>query len=346
MIKVGIIGASGYTGGELIRILTQHPMVEIGAITSRTHEGKKLEEIFPSFTGWDGPVFSGSDSPEGVAGCELVFLAVPHSVAAQLAPPLLDKGQKVIDLGADFRFRDYRTYEKWYKLEHGQPELTKNAVYGLPEIYRNQIREATVIGNPGCYPTSAILGIYPALKNGLIDPANIIIDSKSGVSGAGRKAELPNLYSELFGNFKAYGVASHRHTPEIEQELSSINGQEITVSFTPHLLPVSRGILSTIHLKLTQKMTTAQVTEIYSTIYKGEPFVKVIPEPSLPDLKGVTGTNCCHIGVRVDERTGSLIVVSVIDNMVKGASGQAVQNMNLMSGFPESMGLGQWPVYP
>jgi N-acetyl-gamma-glutamyl-phosphate reductase len=346
MLKVGIIGASGYTGGELIRILTQHPMVEIAAITSRTHEGKKLEEVFPSFVGWDGPVFSGSDSPEGVAGCDLVFLAVPHSVAIQLAPPLLAKGQKVIDLGADFRFRNYQTYEKWYKLEHSQPDLTKNAVYGLPEIYRNQIREAKVIGNPGCYPTSAILGIYPALKNGLIDPVSIIIDSKSGVSGAGRKAEVAYLYPELFGNFKAYGIPSHRHTPEIEQELENIYGGEITVSFTPHLLPVARGILSTIHLKLKQKMTTAQVTDIYSNIYKGEPFVKVIPEPALPDLKGVIGTNCCHIGLRVDERTGSLIVVSVIDNMVKGASGQAVQNMNLMSDFPETMGLSQWPVYP
>lgn len=346
MLKVGIIGASGYTGGELIRLLSQHPMVEIAAITSRSNEGKKLEEVFPSFIGWDGPVFSGSDSPEGVAGCDLVFLAVPHSVAIQLAPPLIAKGQKIIDLGADFRFRDYRTYEKWYKQEHAQPELAKNAVYGLPEIYRNQIREAKLIGNPGCYPTSNILGIYPALKNGLIDPANIVIDSKSGVSGAGRKAELPYIYPELFGNFKAYGIANHRHTPEIEQELSNISGQEITVSFTPHLLPIARGILSTIHLKLKQKMTTAQVTEVFASVYKGEPFIKIIPEPVLPDIKGVAGTNYCHIGVRVDERTNSLIIVSVIDNMVKGASGQAIQNMNLMSGFPETMGLTQWTVYP
>lgn len=346
MLKVGIIGATGYTGGELIRILTQHPKVEIAAITSRTHEGKKLEEVFPSFTGWDGPVFSGSDSPDGVAGCDLVFLAVPHSVAIELAPPLLARGQKIIDLGADFRFRNHLTYQKWYKLEHTQPELTQSAVYGLPEIYRNQIREAKVVGNPGCYPTSAILGIYPALKNALIDPAHIIIDSKSGVSGAGRKAGLDKIYPELFGNFKAYGIPGHRHTPEIEQELSNIHGGEITVSFSPHLLPVSRGILSTIHLKLKQKMTTAEVIENYSNTYKGEPFVKVFPETVLPDLKGVAGTNSCHIGIRVDERTGSLIVVSVIDNMVKGASGQAVQNMNLMSGFPETMGLTQWAVYP
>lgn len=346
MLKVGIIGATGYTGGELIRILTNHPNAEIAAITSRTHAGKKLEEVFPSFTGWDGPLFSGSDSPEGVAGCELVFLAVPHSVAIELAPPLLARSQKIIDLGADFRFRDHLIYQKWYKLEHTQPELTKSAVYGLPEIYRNQIREAKMVGNPGCYPTSAILGIYPALKNNLIDPAHIIIDSKSGVSGAGRKAELDKIYPELFGNFKAYGIPSHRHTPEIEQELSNIHGGEIAVSFTPHLLPVSRGILSTIHLKLKQKMATREVIEVYSDIYKGEPFVKVFPETALPDLKGVVGTNSCHIGLRVDERTGSLIVVSVIDNMVKGASGQAVQNMNLMSGFPESMGLAQWAVYP
>lgn len=346
MLKVGIIGASGYTGGELIRILSHHPQVEITAITSRTHAGKKLSDVFPGFIGWDGPVFSGSDSPEGVAECALVFLAVPHGVAFQLVPELLAQGRRVIDLGADFRFRDYKTYESWYKLEHNQPELTKNAVYGLPELYRNQIREARVVGNPGCYPTSAILGIYPALKNGLIDPASIIIDSKSGVSGAGRKVEPGYLFPELFGNCKAYGLPGHRHTPEIEQELTKINGQEITVSFTPHLLPVARGILSTIHLKLKQKMTTARVTEIYANTYRGESFVKVVPEPVLPDLKGVVGTNCCQLGLRVDERTGSLIVVSVIDNMVKGASGQAVQNMNLMFDFPETTGLMQWPVFP
>ncbi len=346
MLKVGIIGASGYTGGELVRILSQHPKMEIAALTSRTHAGKKLEEIFPSFTGWDGPVFSGTDSPEGVQGCDLVFLAVPHGVAMKLAPALLAKGQKVIDLGADFRFRERLVYEKWYKLEHSEPDLSKKAVYGLPEIYRNQIREAKLVGNPGCYPTSAILGIYPALKQDIIDTNIVIIDSKSGVSGAGRKAEIGYNYPELFGNFKAYGIAGHRHTPEIEQELSGICGTDITVSFTPHLLPVARGILSTIHLKLKQKLTTAEVTGIYANTYQGEPFIKVVPEPVLPDLKGVVGTNYCHIGARVDERSGSLIVVSVIDNMVKGASGQAVQNMNLMFDFPETMGLIQWPVFP
>lgn len=346
MLKVGIIGASGYTGGELIRILAHHPQVEITAITSRSHEGKKLEEVFPSFVGWEGPLFTGSDSPEGVQGCDLVFLAVPHGVAMKLAPALISGGQKVIDLGADFRFRNPKVYENWYKLEHGEPKLTQTAVYGLPEIYRQQIREANLVGNPGCYPTSAILGIYPALKQGIVDPEMIIIDSKSGVSGAGRKAELNNLFPELFGNFKAYGLVSHRHTPEIEQELTRIIGSEVKVSFTPHLLPISRGILSTIHLKLSKTITTKQVNDSYVQFYKGEPFVKIFQEASLPELKGVVGTNCCHIGLRVDERTGSLIIISVIDNMVKGASGQAVQNMNLMFNLPESMGLMQWPVFP
>ncbi|MGE5581846.1 MAG: N-acetyl-gamma-glutamyl-phosphate reductase [Bacillota bacterium] len=346
MVKIGIIGATGYAGGELIRILSQHPEAEITAITSRTNEGKKLEEIFYSFTGWNGPAFTGSDSPEAVKGCDLVFMAVPHGVAMEIVPPLLKNGQRVIDFGADFRFRDYQVFEAWYKHKHCEPELTKTAVYGLPELYRKEIRNAAVIGNPGCYPTSVILGIYPLLKKGLIDPARIIIDSKSGVSGAGRKAELGYHYPELFGNFKAYGVAGHRHTPEIEQELSRIAGSEIRVSFTPHLLPVSRGILSTLHLSLAKRMTTAEVEAVFVETYQGEPFIKIIKEPSLPELKGVIGTNCCHIGVRVDERTNQLIVVTVIDNMVKGASGQAVQNMNLMCNFPETMGLVQWPIYP
>ncbi|MCL6589112.1 MAG: N-acetyl-gamma-glutamyl-phosphate reductase [Firmicutes bacterium] len=346
MIKVGIIGASGYTGSELIRILARHPQAEITAITSRTHEGKRLEEVFPSFAGWDGPVFSGSDTPESVRGCNVVFLAVPHGVAMKLTPALLAAKQKVIDLGADFRFRDPAIFETWYKHPHSEPELTRQAVYGLPELYRKELREATVVGNPGCYPTSAILGIYPALKEGLIDPAQIIIDSKSGISGAGRKAELSNLYPEMFGNFKAYGVTGHRHTPEMEQELSRIANREIKISFTPHLLPIARGILTTIHLKLTKSVTTAEVEAIYDNAYQRESFVKILKEPVLPEIKSVAGTNCCHIAVRVDERTRQLKVISVIDNMIKGASGQAVQNMNLMFDLPEAMGLAGWPIYP
>ncbi|NLY75538.1 MAG: N-acetyl-gamma-glutamyl-phosphate reductase [Firmicutes bacterium] len=346
MIKVGIIGASGYTGSELLRILAQHPEAEVTAITSRTYEGRKLEEVYGGFTGWNGPVFNGSDSIDAVAGCDVVFLAMPHGVAINLVPSLLEKGQKVIDLGADFRFRDAQIYESWYKLQHTQRELTKNAVYGLPEIYRKQIRQAMLVGNPGCYPTSIILAIYPLLKAGLADPDRIIIDSKSGVSGAGRKADLAYNFPELFGNFKAYGLAGHRHTPEIEQELSLAAGKAVKATFSPHLLPVARGILSTIYLNLTKEITTEEVEEILTRSYQGEPFVKIIKEPRLPELKWVAGTNCCHIGVRVDRRTNQLIVVSVIDNMVKGAAGQAIQNMNLMCDLPETMGLQQWPVYP
>lgn len=346
MVKIGIIGATGYTGGELIRILAGHPEVEVTAITSRSNEGKKLEDVYPNFLGWNGPTFSGSDSPEAVAGCDLVFLAVPHGVAMNIAPALLEKGQKVIDLGTDFRFRDYQIFETWYKHEHCQPELTKNAVYGLPEIYRKEIRNATVIGNPGCYPTSVILGCYPFLKAGVIDSSQIIIDSKSGVSGAGRKAEFSYSYPEMFGNFKAYGTPVHRHTPEIEQEISLLAGVEVRVSFTPHLLPVSRGILSTLHLKLTQNITTEEAEALIAETYQGEPFIKLMKTPNLPELKGVVGTNYCHLGVRVDPRTHQMIVISVIDNMVKGAAGQAIQNMNLMCNLPETMGLVNWPVYP
>lgn len=257
MIKVGIIGASGYTGGELIRILAQHPKAEVTAITSRTHEGKKLEEVFANFNGWNGPLFGGSDAPEAVEDCDVVFLAVPHGVAMKLAPPILAKGQKVIDLGADFRFRDPEVFEAWYKHPHAEPELTREAVYGLPELYRKEIRNARIVGNPGCYPTSVILGLYPLLKAGVIDSNRIIIDSKSGVSGAGRKAEQSYSFSELFGSFKAYSVPVHRHTPEIEQELGKIAGIDLTVSFTPHLLPLTRGILSTLHLSLTKPLNNA-----------------------------------------------------------------------------------------
>lgn len=346
MIKVGIIGATGYTGGELIRVLALHPEAEITAITSRTNEGKKLEDVYYNFTGWNGPVFTGSDSSEAVAGCDVVFLAVPHGAAMELAPILIKNGQKVIDFGADFRFRDDNTYEKWYKHKHSQAELTKKAIYGLPELYRKEIRKAQIVGNPGCYPTSVILALCPLIKKEIINLSPIIIDSKSGVSGAGRKAEIGYNFPELFGNFKAYGVAGHRHTPEIEQELSVIAGSEVKVSFTPHLLPVSRGILSTLHLTLAKSINTAEVEEVLMEAYQGEPFIKIIREPLLPELKGVVGTNCCHIAARVDTRTNQLIVVSVIDNMVKGAAGQAVQNMNLMCDLPETMGLVQWPIYP
>jgi N-acetyl-gamma-glutamyl-phosphate reductase len=346
MIKAGIIGASGYTGSELVRILAGHPQVEVVAITSRSHESKKLEELFPAFTGWDGPLFTGSDSPEAVVDCDVVFLAVPHGVAMELAPALLQQGKKVIDLGADFRFRDPAVFETWYKHKHSAPELTQKAIYGLPELYRTEIYGAALVGNPGCYPTSVILPLCPLLREGIIDPNRIIIDSKSGVSGAGRKAEIGYIFPELFGNFKAYGIAGHRHTPEIEQELSAIAGTEIKVSFTPHLLPVARGILTTLHLELSKQITTAEVEIILNEAYQKEPFVKILSGGALPELKNVTGTNLCQIAARVDGRTNQLIVISVIDNMVKGAAGQAVQNMNLMCNLPEAMGLESWPICP
>lgn len=349
MLKVAIVGASGYTGVELIRLLSNHPEVEITAVTSEQSAGKNITSIFPSLTG----VFERSLEPLSIdniaSKADLIFTALPHQKAMEVVPHFLKAGKKVIDLSADFRIKDAAIYGAWYE-EHKAPELLKEAVYGLPELHREEIKDARLVANPGCYPTSAILALAPLLKNGLIDNSSIVIDSKSGVSGAGRSATRDTHFPEVNEGFKAYKVAEHRHTPEIEQELSVIADASITVSFTSHLLPVNRGILSTIYASLISQesgvRSQEELDDLYDEFYKDKQFVRVYPSGSFPNINNVKGSNFCDIGVKLDKRTNRVIIVSAIDNLVKGASGQAVQNMNIMYGFPENTALKGLPVFP
>ena len=345
MIKAAIYGASGYTGQELMRLLLRHPQVEVAAVTSRQYKGLPLSRVFPGFTGLTELVFA-DYSPEEAAGlCDVVFLALPHSVSMKAAPVFHEARKKVIDLSADFRIRDVKTYEKWYG-SHSSPGLLGKAVYGLPELYRAEIAGSTLVANPGCYPTSVILGLAPLLKREYIDHTSIIVDSKSGVSGAGREPQTGTLFCEVAEGFKAYNVGCHRHTPEMEQELSRLAGKDITISFTPHLLPASRGILSTIYASLEKEATTTGLLKIYQDFYQGEKFVTVYDEGLLPNISSVRGTNSCHIGLYADGRTKRVIIISAIDNLVKGGAGQAIQNMNIMCGFPEDTGLNMMPLFP
>ncbi|OAT80317.1 N-acetyl-gamma-glutamyl-phosphate reductase [Desulfotomaculum copahuensis] len=346
MIKAGVIGATGYAGAELVRLLSGHPEVELSGLTSRNYAGRPFWEVYPHLYKYVDPVCAEQDVPALVAQSDVVFTALPHGHAMAVAKETLAQGKALIDLGADFRFRDAATYESWYKVEHTARELIARAVYGLPEIHREEIKVARLVGNPGCYPTSAILGLAPLLKEGWLEPDSIIIDSKSGVSGAGRGLSLNTHYCEVNESIKAYGVAGHRHTPEIEQELSALAGRQLTVSFTPHLTPMLRGILSTIYGRLTRPLSGGQAHALYRDFYAGERFVRVLPPGMLPATKAVAGSNHCDLGVVVDGRTGRVVVVSAIDNLIKGAAGQAVQNMNIMSGLPEDTGLCGPGVYP
>ncbi len=345
MLKVAVVGASGYTGVELLRILIGHPQVEICCLTSRQHEGLPIDQVFPSLSGF----LSLTCEPLAVAAIaervDLVFTALPHKSAMEVVPAFLAAGCKVIDLSADYRLKDRQSYEHWYQ-PHSSPELIAEAVYGLPELAREQLVDARLIANPGCYPTSVVLALAPLLEQGLIDTESLIIDSKSGVSGAGRSVKLGSLFCETNEAFKAYAVGSHRHTPEIEQELSLLAGKAVTVNFTPHLLPVNRGILSTIYADLTQRSEVAGLLELYRARYAGEPFIRIMPGDALPNVNQLSGTNFCNIGLVVDQRTGRVVVVAAIDNLVKGAAGQAVQNMNVVCGFQETMGLGMVPIFP
>ena len=346
MLKVAVVGASGYTGVELIRILLGHPEVEICCLTSRQHEGLPIDQVFPTLSGFCKLLCEPLDVPAIAERADLVFTALPHKSAMEVVPDFLAAGCKVIDLSADYRLKDKQVYEHWYQ-EHSSPDLLAEAVYGLPELYREGIRNAQLIANPGCYPTSAILALAPLLSRRLIEPTGLIIDSKSGTSGAGRGAKQGSLFCEVNEGFKAYGVGSHRHTPEIEQELAVLSGvRDVAVNFTPHLLPVNRGILSTCYARLHEQATTASLVELYRTHYRDEPFVRIMPGEDLPNVAYVRGTNFCDIGVVADQRTGRVIVVSAIDNLVKGAAGQAVQNMNLVCGFQEGLGLGIVPTFP
>jgi len=345
MIRVGIVGASGYTGIELARLLSRHPNVKLTVATSRQYAGRAMAEVYPSLLGLVDVVCEDISGTELAHKADVFFTAVPHQTAMAIVPRLLEAGKKVIDLSADFRIHSSAVYEKWYQV-HTAKQYLREAVYGLPEIHRHAIQSARLIANPGCYPTSVILGLAPLLKAGIIKSERMIIDSKSGTSGAGRGAQVGSLYCEVTDGFKAYKVAEHRHTPEIEQELGALCGQDVVVSFTPHLVPMSRGILSTIYADLAEETTTEQIAEVYKAHYAVEPFVRLCPAGSYPATQHIRGANFCDIGFKVDGRTGRIIILSAIDNLVKGAAGQAVQNLNLICGFAETEGLMVAPVFP
>src|ERR1022692_5310894 len=339
--KIAVVGASGYSGEELVRLLLNHPHAELTAVTSRQNTGQTLAQIFPRFANHPRAKelrFSEPNVEVLAKQADIVFLALPHGVAAEYAVPLLNAGCVVIDLSADFRLKSAEIYKEFYTHDHPAPDLLAKSVYGLPEIYREQIKKASLVASPGCYPTSILLPIIPLLKAGLIKPAGIIADSMSGVSGAGRKAESDYLFCECNESVRPYGIPKHRHLSEIEQELSVAAGTPVVIQFTPHLIPVNRGILTTLYLKPISA-TLDQVTACYRAAYANEPFVRLLEGKALPDTKNVVGTNVIEIAWRLDPRTGRLIVMSAEDNLVKGASGQAVQSMNLMCGFPETAGL-------
>ncbi|MCB6182146.1 N-acetyl-gamma-glutamyl-phosphate reductase [Leeia sp. TBRC 13508] len=342
MIKVGIVGGTGYTGVELLRILSVHPNVKIQAVTSRKESGMPVADMYTSLRGFVDVKFSDPDAGE-LQQCDVVFFATPNGIAMQQAEALLNAGIKVIDLAADFRIKDQATWEKWYGMTHAAPHLLEEAVYGLPEINREKIKGARLIANPGCYPTAVQLGFLPLIEAGVVDTSNLIADCKSGVSGAGRKAEVHTLLAEAGDNFKAYGVAGHRHLPEIRQGLSIANGSEVGLTFTPHLLPMIRGIHATLYAKLTKDV---DLQALFENRYANETFVDVLPAGSHPETRSVRGANICRIAVHRPQGGDTAVILAVEDNLVKGAAGQAVQNMNIIFGLPETTGLQIVPLMP
>jgi N-acetyl-gamma-glutamyl-phosphate reductase len=342
VIKVAIVGGTGYTGVELLRLLTAHPQVELVAITSRAESGRRVDDLFPNLRGHCDLVFSNPDVRE-LAACDLVFFATPHNVAMQLVPELLATGVKIIDLSADFRLRDAELWSRWYGEPHACPELLAEAVYALPEVNRKQISQARLIACPGCYPTAVQLGFLPLLTAGVIDTSSLIANAASGVSGAGRQANVDNLVSEASDNFKAYGVSGHRHLPEIEQGLGDIAGADVAVTFVPHLLPVIRGIHATLYARLTSEVDLQQ---LYEASYADEPFVDVLPAGQFPQTRAVRGSNMLRLAVTRPQQRDMVVVTVVEDNLVKGASGQAVQAMNISCGFDETAGLGGIALLP
>jgi len=342
MIKAGIVGGTGYTGVELLRLLAQHSEVELTAITSRKEAGMAVADMFPNLRGRVALKFSDpQDAP--LADCDVVFFATPNGVAMQQTRELLDAGVKVIDLAADFRIKDVPLWEKWYGMQHACPDLIAEAVYGLPEINRDQVKGARLIANPGCYPTAAQLGFLPLIEAGVVDTAFLVADCKSGVSGAGRKAEVHTLFAEASDNFKAYAVPGHRHLPEIKQGLARMAGKEVNLTFVPHLTPLIRGIHATLYGRLTKDV---DLQALFEERYKGEYFVDVLPAGAHPETRSVRSANHCRIAVHRPQGGDTVVVLSVIDNLVKGAAGQAVQNMNILFGLPENMGLQQIPLLP
>jgi len=345
MLKVAVVGATGYTGVELIRLLLRHPKVRITTLSSRQYADQNIAHIFPSLAGQIDTVCEELDLDTLAKNTDVVFTAVPHKTAMDIVPELLKRGVRVIDLSADFRLQDVDVYQQWYQA-HSCPELIQDAVYGLPELYREQIRGANLVANPGCYPTSIAVALAPLLRRNLVVADTLILDSKSGATGAGRSAKTASLFCEVNEGFKAYAVASHRHTPEIEQVLSEVGQKEIKVNFTPHLLPLNRGILSTCYATIAEGVTSSQIAQAFQDSYANEPFIRLCPEGQLPNTAYIQGSNFVDLGWVVDTRTGRVIVVSAIDNLVKGAAGQAIQNMNIMCELAETAGLDVVPLFP
>ena len=340
MTKIGIVGASGYSGSELLRFLVNHPggfCVELA--TSETYAGQRVDRVLPHLRGFIDLVFEPLDICSLKERVDVVVLAVPHKVAMTYAPQIISQGLRVVDFSADYRLYDAETYSEWYDAEHTSVELIQNAIYGLPERYREKIREAQLVANPGCYPTSAILATMPLLNYKLIELDSIIVDSKSGISGAGPKPKDTTHFPNRESNLVAYNIGKHRHTPEIEQELSAIAGKTVSVTFTPHLIPMTRGILSTVYARLKQPLDAERLLETYNTFYQSEPFIRVLDNDEYPQTKAVLGSNYCDIGLAVDKRTQRVVVMAAIDNLGKGAAGAAVQNLNLMFGCDETEGL-------
>ena len=346
MIKAGIIGATGYAGSELVRLLTGHPEVEITHVTSQSYIGKAYAQVYENFQQINSLICEPSDMEALAEECDVVFMALPHGVAAKTVTKEILKKTKVVDFGADFRLQDPDIYEKWYGVEHTGRNLLPEAVYGLCEINRKKIRKARLIANPGCYTTCSILSLYPLVAQGVIEDNSIVIDAKSGVTGAGRGVALGSLYCEVNESIKAYKIASHRHTPEIEEQLGYAAGHPLTVLFTPHLTPMNRGILATCYGTLKKKVTYEEVKEIYQSYYEKEPFIRLTKQGVYPETKWVKGSNYLDIGFAIDERTNKILVIGALDNLGKGAAGQAVQNMNLLFGLDERMGISDAPIFP
>jgi N-acetyl-gamma-glutamyl-phosphate reductase len=346
MIKAGIIGSTGYAGQELVRILTQHKDAEVVWYGSRSYIDQKYYEVFRNMFQIVDDKCLDDNMDELASKVDVIFTATPQGLCSSLVSEDILSKVKIIDLSADFRIKDVKTYEKWYGIEHKSPQFIEEAVYGLCEVNREDIKGARLIANPGCYTTCSILTAYPLAKEGLIDMDTLIIDAKSGTSGAGRGAKVPNLYCEVNENMKAYGVATHRHTPEIEEQLGYASGKEVVINFTPHLVPMNRGILATEYAKLTKDVTWEEVKAVYDKYYANEKFVRVLEKDVYPETKWVEGSNYVDIGFKIDPRTNRIIMMGAIDNLVKGAAGQAVQNMNLIFGLPESEGLDLVPMFP
>lgn len=342
MLKIGVVGGTGYTGAELLRLLARHPQAELHAVTSRSDAGKRVSDVFGNLRGSIDMKFAEPD-PDTLGACDLVFFATPNGTAMKMAPQLLDEGVKVIDLAADFRLTDADEWERWYGVPHACPELLSKAVYGLPELYRERIRGAGLVANPGCYPTATILGFLPLIEAGIVHPDSLIADCKSGVSGAGRSANATMLMGEVGESFKAYGVAGHRHLPEIRQVLGWVRSGEVGLTFAPHLLPMIRGIHATLYARAPGD---ADLQALFEQRYAEEPFVDVLPSGSYPETRSVRGANHCRIAVHRPQGGEAVVVLSVIDNLTKGAAGQAVQNMNLMYGLSETLGLEQVALSP